>query len=83
MNDLLIYFITPLLQNMDLDDDIADLTTSFSKGGSKLDKPTLLQKFGSTTTKPKVETSIVWTRTSCRLNSLALAAANCEYFWSL
>ena len=77
-------FITaPLLQNIDLEDEIADLTNSFNRGGSKFNKPPLLKKLGSATTKPKVETSIVWTWTTCRLNSLALAASNCEYFWSL
>src|SRR6266516_1853388 len=72
-----------LLSYIDLEANIAALANSFTKGGSKIGIPPCLKKSGSATTKPRVEISIVWTRTARRQNSLDLAASRFEYFWSL
>src|SRR6267154_4738185 len=72
-----------LLQYIDLEARIAVLDRSITMTGSKRGIPPSLKKFGSATTNPRVETSIVWTRTLRFLNSLALVASILEYFWSL
>ena len=61
---------------------IAVLDRSITMTGSKRGIPPFLKKFGSATANPRVETSIVWTRTLRFLNSLALVASKLEYFWS-
>src|SRR5437867_11484133 len=60
-----------LLIYMNLDDNIAALGNSFTRRGSKFGIPPFLKKLGSatSTTKSRVETSIVCTRTARRLNS--------------
>ena len=53
------------MKNDDDDDEakIATLDSSFIRHGSKAGIPAFLKKLGSATTKPKVETSIVLTKT--------------------
>ena len=68
---------------MDLDASTAVRDISFKMAGSKLAIPPCLKKFGSATTKPKVEISKVCTTTARLLNSLVLAASKFKYFWSL
>src|SRR6266516_617551 len=69
-----------LLSYIDFEANIAVLASSFTMGGSKLGIPPCLKKLGSATTKPRVEISMVCTRTARRLNSLDLAASKFEYF---
>src|SRR6267154_833096 len=72
-----------LLQWIELEASTAILDSSFSIFVSKFWIPPFLKKFGSATTKPRVETSIICTRTVRLLNSLALTVSKLEYFWSL
>src|SRR6266516_1425806 len=61
----------------------AAFPSSFMNMGSKSEKPHNLKKFGSATTPPRVEPSIVWTSTLRSLNSLDLAESRLEYFFNL
>src|SRR6266516_5007177 len=68
---------------MSLEDRTAAFPSSFIRKGSKTGIPPNLKKLGSATTNPRVETSIVWTRTLRSLNSLDLAESRLEYFFNL
>src|SRR6267154_439625 len=72
-----------LLLYIDLEAKIATLDNSLITQGSKAGIPAFLKKLGSATTKPKVETSIVLTKTERPLNSPALEASRLAYLCSL
>src|SRR6267154_2774739 len=68
---------------MDLEARTAAFPSSLIRQGSKVGIIPSLKKFGSATTKPRVETSIVWTKTLRLLNSLDVAAPRLEYLFNL
>src|SRR6267154_5534434 len=68
---------------MDLEARTAALPRFLIRQGSKVGINPNLKKFGSATTKPRVETSIVWTTTLRLLNSLDMAASRLEYLFNL
>src|SRR6267154_2592127 len=77
------YYPTQRLQYISRLAKIAVLDKSFKRAGGKVGSPPNLKKFGSATTKPRADTSTVWTETRWCLYALDLAEDRLTYLFNL